>query len=95
MARFNRGETVEIRLWTRDPDTDALFTPSDVPTLVVTDPNGDEFQASDVMTLISTGYYTYKLPTDADSPLGSYQVLFTVEDSGSISLDYGSFELGR
>lgn len=95
MTRFNRGETIELRLWNRDPDTNELFTPSNVPTVVVTDPDGVEFQASDTMTFVSTGYYIYKLLTAADDPIGTYQVKYTTIDSSATSIKWDSFDLGR
>lgn len=94
MARFNLGETVELRLWVRD-DNDSLVTPSAIPTVTVTDPNGDEFLTSSAMVPISTGYYTYKLPTASDDIKGSYQIKFTVTDQSTVSIQWDSFDLGR
>lgn len=95
MARFNLGETVELQLWVRDPDTDALFNPSAVPTVEVTDPDGIAFLASSAMTLISVGYYIYKLPTTSNSTKGTYQVKYTVTDQATVSIKWDSFDLGR
>lgn len=95
MARFNLGENIELQLWTRDPDTDALFDPSSTPTLVVTDPDGTSFLASTAMTRISVGYFTYSLLTTANSIKGTYQIKYTCVDNGTTTIRWDSFDLGR
>lgn len=99
IRKFKVGTAIFFRIEVRDSTTDThpLFTPSQVPTILIRDPSGAVQANYANMTEGDTGVYTYSHQTATTDPLGVWQVGFKLVNS-SVTVytpESDAFELVR
>lgn len=66
-------------------DSQALFDPASVPTILIRDSNGSVVINYSNMTRDTTGVYTYSYQTDTTGPYGLWSIGFKVTDGTTVT----------